>query len=62
MNWQIFLTAWLLVQLITSTVRAVRYCRLLGKNENDVIAGAIGNTVRIVGIFLCLWAGGFYTT
>lgn len=61
MNVQIFLTVWLLIQLVTGTVRAVRYTRLKGKSENDVIAAAMGHVIKITGMFLCLYIGGFYS-
>lgn len=60
MTVQIFLTAWLIVQMVFGTLRAVEFARLKKLDENKVIGNAIGTVFKFVGIFACLYFGGFY--
>ena len=60
MTIQIFLTLWLLLQMYVGTKRNVEYMRLKQRSENKVIIMAIGTVLRFVGIFACLYFGGWY--
>lgn len=61
MNWQLFLSVWLFVQMVVGTVRSVRYARLRNEKENIVIASAVGSVIKIMGMYACLYFGGFYS-
>ncbi len=62
MNWQVFLTVWLIIQMVVGVCSQPKLNKL--KNETDMqLKGSIaGVTMKFVGIFICLYMGGFYAT
>jgi uncharacterized membrane protein len=60
MDAQAILTVWLLIQLPVGLCRNVRLCKLENKTERQLMGGQIGTTFRFVGMFACLYFGGFY--
>ena len=60
MTVQIFLTVWLIIQVMFGVINAIDLARLKGLDENRVIASAIGTIIKFIGIIFCLYIGGFY--
>ena len=61
MNWQIFLTCWMLVQLIGSTIKAVSDNERDNKTKHQLMGALAGTIVKFIGMFACLYFGGFYS-
>ena len=60
MNWQIFLTVWLVVQLVVGVCSQPKLNKLKNQTEG-LLKGSIGGVaLKFVGMFLCLYMGGFY--
>lgn len=61
MNWQVFLTVWLLIQMVASTASQPKVSRLKGHNDGQLVSSIAGNIMKFIGIFTCLYFGGFYS-
>ncbi len=60
MTWQVFLTGWLVVQLIVGCAAQPKVAKVLGKTDAQLMGAIAGTAIKIIGIFICLWFGGFY--
>lgn len=61
MNWQIILTVWLVVQMVVGVCSQPKLNKLKNETEYQLIGSIAGVILRFVGIFICLYMGGFYT-
>lgn len=60
MSYQTFLTVWLIIQMVVSICRQPKVCKLEGKNDYQLIGALAGATMKYLGMFFCLYMGGFY--
>ena len=60
MPFNTILTIWLLIQLFMQLYRNVKMCRLENKNDSVMLGGQFGIISKFIGMFACLYYGGFY--
>ena len=61
MSWQIFLTVWIIVQLVAEVVSKPSISELRGHSMNHLIGSMLGTFARFIGMLFCLYMGGFYS-
>jgi hypothetical protein len=60
MTVQVFLTVWLVLQIICRCCRQPELNRLREQTEKQLVAAIGGNVLWGIGMFACLYYGGFY--
>lgn len=61
MNYQILLTVWLVLQMVVGVCSQPKLNKLKGETDLQLKGAIAGVTLKFVGIFLCLYMGGFYS-
>ena len=61
MNYQLILTIWLILQMVVSLSSQPKLNKLKSETPAQLNGSIAGTALKFVGMFLCLYLGGFYS-